>query len=57
MHRWAPNRLRKRQATDVQRGENLEAARIYLGHKDPKVTLIYAEADKDKGIEIARKYG
>ena len=38
--------------------ESLHTVRIYnLGHTDAGTTLIYAERDRRKAIEIARRVG
>jgi integrase len=55
--RWAPNRLRHTAATEIRRSFGLEAAQIVLGHSKADVTQVYAERDKLKGIEVARKIG
>lgn len=54
---WSPNRLRHSAATDVRRQFGLEAAQVYLGHSQAKVTQIYAERDISKAIEVAREVG
>jgi integrase len=54
---WAPNQLRHAQGTLIRRQFGLEAAQVVLGHSDPKVTTIYAEADQRKAIEIMRQIG
>lgn len=56
-HRWAPNRLRHTAGTKVRRMFDIESARIVLGHSTVKTSEIYAEEDRQKGIEVARKIG
>jgi integrase len=56
-HRWRPNQLRHTFGTNVRRTEGIEAARILLGHSDAATTSIYAEADRTKAINAARKIG
>jgi integrase len=56
-HRWSPNQLRHTFGTNVRRTEGIEAARLLLGHSNAAVTTIYAEADKTKAIEAARRIG
>jgi integrase len=54
---WSPNQLRHNAATILRKSHGLEVASIALGHSDMKVTEIYAEADNDKAVEIARLVG
>jgi integrase len=56
-HRWHPHQLRHAHATAVRRQFGLDGAQITLGHAHAAVSQIYAEADKQKGIEIARQIG
>ena len=56
-HRWSPNRLRHTKGTEVRKAFGLEHAQIYLGHAAANVTQIYAERDKEKALEVARKIG
>ena len=41
----------------MRRTEGIEAARLLLGHSDAATTTIYAEADRQKAIDTARKIG
>jgi integrase len=50
---WKPNQLRHAAATEVRRKHGLEAAQVYLGHKNANVTQIYAEKDIALGIKVA----
>jgi hypothetical protein len=43
--------------TKVRKRFGLEAAQVMLGHQNADVTQIYAERDREKGIEIAREVG
>lgn len=54
---WSPNQLRHSAATMIRKQHGIDAARIVLGHTSASTTLIYAEADKEKGREIAAKIG
>lgn len=55
--RWTPNMLRHTRATELRRQFGIEAARVALGHSDPGITLVYAEADQKLAAEVARKTG
>ena len=57
VHRWSPNRLRHTKGTEVRKEFGLEHAQVYLGHAAANVTQIYAESDKTKALEVARKIG
>ncbi|MFN3194238.1 MAG: tyrosine-type recombinase/integrase [Aureliella sp.] len=54
---WAPNRLRHAAATKVRQQHGLEAAQVLLGHSSADVTQIYAEANREKGKEVAASFG
>ncbi len=54
---WAPNQLRHSAATRFRKNEGLEAAQVMLGHSELGVTQVYAEADRQKAIEVARRIG
>lgn len=56
-HRWHPHQLRHSMATQVRREFGLEAAQVFIGHADANVTQIYAESDKERGVEVALKIG
>jgi integrase len=56
-HRWHPHQLRHNAATELRKEFGLEAARIILGHRSAAVTMIYAEADQQKAIEVIQKVG
>jgi integrase len=51
VEKWTPHQLRHTNATEVRKRYGIEAAQVILGHKDPKVTQIYAE----RNLELARK--
>jgi integrase len=55
--RWSPHQLRHNFATVVRRQENLEAARLLLGHSDQATAEIYAERDLNSARELMRKLG
>lgn len=54
---WSPNQLRHGVATKLRKQFGVDAAAVILGHSDPNVTLVYAEADLEKAMEIAEKVG
>lgn len=54
---WAPNRLRHSAGTRYRKEFGLEAASVILGHSEVGVTQVYAEADRAKAIEAARRLG
>jgi integrase len=54
---WSPNQLRHSAATAIRKQFGLEAAQVILGHSELGVTQIYAEADKQKAIDVARRIG
>lgn len=54
---WHPHQLRHNFAKMVRKEHGIEAARILLGHRDAGITLIYAEADREKARSIAAKIG
>lgn len=56
-HRWAPNQLRHTRGTQVRKLFGLDAAQVILGHSKADVTQIYAEADRQRAIEISRQIG
>jgi integrase len=57
IEKWSPNRLRHTAATKIRKQFGLEAAQVTLGHSKADVTQIYAEADIQKAVEVARKIG
>lgn len=52
---WTPNQLRHAIATTLREKLGIEASQLYLGHKKPDVTLIYAERSLRALSEIARQ--
>lgn len=56
-HCWHPHQLRHNYATMIRRQFGLEDAKTMLDHSSIDVTLIYAERNREKAIEIARKVG
>ncbi len=56
-HAWAPNQLRHSMATNVRKSHGIEAAQVLLGHSEIAVTQVYAEADREKAIDVIRKIG
>jgi integrase len=56
-HRWAPNQLRHLHATVVRKEFGVEGAQVMLGHAHIQTTEIYAEANVERGREVAKKIG
>jgi integrase len=54
---WHPHQLRHSAATGIRKRFGLEASRVVLGHEDVRATQIYAEEDRDKGVEVMRLIG
>jgi integrase len=54
---WTPHQLRHTRATQLRKKFGIEAARVVLGHSDPRVTEIYAERDFKLAEEIMSKTG
>jgi integrase len=52
-----PNQIRHTRATEVRREFSFEHAQVVLGHSKPDMTARYAEADREKAREVARKIG
>jgi integrase len=56
-HRWTPNRLRHSLATRVRREFDIESARVILGHSQANMSGHYAELDRRRAIEVAKRIG
>lgn len=54
---WHPHQLRHNAATFFRRQHGLEVARVLLGHKHAAITEVYAEADRDRAVEVVAKIG
>lgn len=54
---WHPHQLRHNAATYLRKEFGVELARIILGHKTAFTTEIYAEADRQKAIDVMRQIG
>lgn len=54
---WHPHQLRHNAATFFRREHGLEVARVLLGHKHAAITEVYAEADRDRAVEVVAKIG
>jgi integrase len=54
---WHPHQLRHNAATRLRRDHGLDIAQIVLGHARADVTQVYAEADRNKVIEVIRHSG
>jgi integrase len=55
-HRWRPNQLRHRRATDL-RPHGLDVAKTVLGHTKVETTQIYAEKDLAAAMELMARIG
>jgi integrase len=56
-HRWSPNQLRHSRATEIRKLFGLESASSVLGHSNLQTTQIYAEADRERAVAVARAIG
>jgi integrase len=56
-HRWSPHQLRHTAATRIRREFDIEAAKAVLGHSSMNTTGIYAEADRQRAIQVAKLIG
>jgi len=56
-HRWTPHQLRHARATEIRRLFGIESASSILGHSNLRTTEIYAEADRERAIAVARQIG
>ncbi|WP_337175149.1 site-specific integrase [Paludisphaera sp.] len=54
---WTPHQLRHSRATAIRREYDLEAAQIVLGHSKPETTLIYAERDLGRAMDVMARIG
>jgi integrase len=54
---WHPNQLRHNAATRLRKEFGLDVAQIILGHSTAVVTEIYAEADREKALEVVARIG
>jgi integrase len=54
---WHPHQLRHAKATEIRREAGLDAARVVLGHRSPRVTEVYAELDEAKAAEVMARLG
>lgn len=54
---WGPNRLRHTAATQIRADAGIETAKAVLGHTEVTTTQIYAEADREKAIDAAFRFG
>lgn len=55
--RWSPNQLRHSVATEIRKEFGLEAAQASLGHARVDATQIYALANLERAMDVARKRG
>lgn len=54
---WHPHQLRHLRATDLRKRYGIDAARVVLGHRSPKITETYAELDVGKADAIMAELG
>lgn len=54
---WHPHQLRHNAATFLRREFGLDASRVVLGHRSPKITEQYAELDWTKAADVMAKVG
>ncbi len=54
---WTPHRLRHTAATRIRKDMGLDAAQVWLGHRNADITQTYAEVDKARAFEIAERVG
>lgn len=54
---WTPHQIRHTAGTEVRREFGIEAAQVFLGHRDADITQVYAERDSEKAKEVALKMG
>lgn len=54
---WTPHQLRHTAATMIRKEYGIDAARVVLGHRSPKITEVYAELDKAKGVSVMEAVG
>ena len=55
--RWTPHQLRHQAGTVVRRKYGRDAAQVFLGHRRPEATDIYAEPPWGLAIDVAREIG
>ena len=54
---WFPHQLRHLAATKVRKAYGVESAQMFLGHKNLKVTQVYAERNLNRAREVAIAMG
>jgi integrase len=54
---WHPHQLRHLAATEMKKNADLDTVRTILGHQTLSVTDHYAEMDRTKAMELARRLG
>ena len=55
--RWSPHRLRHTRGTYLRKKYGVEVAQVILGHETLPATLIYAERDYEKAVEVMAREG
>ena len=54
---WSPHRLRHNAATNLRKEFGIEVARFGVGHKPAFTTEIYADADREKVMDVFARVG
>jgi integrase len=49
--------LRHTAATNLRRRFGIEVTRVILGHASPAVTEVYAEADRERAVQVMGQVG
>lgn len=57
IEKWEPYRLRHSFATRYRSELSIEHVQAALGHSDIQISLVYAEVDRARAVEAARKLG
>jgi integrase len=56
-HRFHPHQLRHTAATELRKTHGLEAAQVLLGHKNVRITELYAEKNLSTAMQIVKAVG
>jgi len=54
---WHPHQLRHNYATMIRKRFGIEEASNMLNHSSVKMTVVYAQRDREQAVEIARQVG
>ena len=55
--KWSPHQLRHAAATSIRREFGVEAAQVMLGHARAETAQIYAEANRERALDVAGRIG